>query len=746
MADLPGVQTGMAPRQTGEEAPPEIPDIPKHRSDELLRGLQEYDRDFWNRGTGERRKIIMDYVDAAGLVPGLRDMSEGARWMVSNKVLEAVGADSSYSLGEAAYDFGTGMPGAVYGGKLGHKIAGPIGAAVGGGVGAFITRLPSEALKATFERIQHNIPVGYEEVVKHAFPTAVEEGIMQLIAPGFSKAGQMTTRGALGGKKHILSESGRITQKVLKDVPPNILRKMGLKKGETLSLSAAGLNPEERGFLNFIEGAVSAAFGSSKYMNKFYNNNEKGVQALFWDILDSTSKNIPADEWTKKLDDISAGIVSPTKALRTHYYRGEGGLVPMLLNFDDQVGTKVDVSDFYTWMIESYGKGHRKDAKRIVSAVGEHLGINPKSVNAAAQSMEDLSAAEVKTLLQSVPTEISSTEAGSLVWLLNDLYDVKALRNTAQHAKGLVESPLIRTLKNSGTELGKETADKWTFAKEFFKKSAEAYDDTLVPMMMKQIGENNPNAVVKYVTSKDKALPNLRSFKKAYQWATDHPEISKIPGKAPTKQVTMKDYKTQILEPSRYAFIYKSVDADGRFDGKALLQSMQDRGATFIEGKPPTPGPYFDELFMDDLKLFETFHELAVAEAHTRLRPGGEQVWIKFVQAGILTQLAMGGGLDPVPMGAVVLGPIGVARMLTNKKALRIATDGLKAGGGTMPYSRAIVMAGRLNSEKIEDFTKKLPPALIDYYSGFNNLMQEWTKEYEEWARKLELATGGQPR
>lgn len=225
-----------------------------------------------------------------------------------------------------------------------------------------------------------------------------------------------------------------------------------------------------------------------------------------------------------------------------------------------------------------------------------------------------------------------------------------------------------------------------------------------------KVAQQRPDAVADWFFRRG-GLTRLKEVERTFLESGSELGLSKL---------TPELFEESFLKPLRFRYLQGALDQRGRFVGSALEDMFGPKNAEVT-----------NYLFGEDIRkrLFDLGTTLKWVESGRK----SANVAIKLIQGGYIVRLGLvaaagahsygEGGFDVkrfTKEGAVVfLSPIALSKVILNPKFLRLLTDGIKAGPGTVEFEKAMTkLAATKISERVEyNKMKELGKDVVDFFS-----------------------------
>lgn len=630
----------------------------------LRQAIQTKHKDFGNYGMDQRRGAVIDTL--IDFNPDFAGFSDEIKKTKADKLLKDLGEESTYGVGEAAWDMGVPLAGTTIGGG----IAGPLGAAVGGAGAAGW----GEARKAEWERSERGIePMTHAERREIAKWPAALELLGGFAAPLLSKVGLGLKRRIFGVSPKNLPEDIKLAQEVLgrTDVKRGFFHPF-TPLGRTLSL--AQLNPNEHSIWRQLEGLAGGGFFSAGKIFKHYKGNFTALLSDLKTVMSRVKQNTDPVTFGQQVDKMLNGEINLTKILRNRYWGKSNALL-------DGTEGLVDVGPLMDYFAKEWGKKGKLKVGQLLTSVNDFLG-GKRLMKGPISEVEEMAYLIPPSEVEGLPRQLTATQAAGLLERLNLLWGSPKIRAQAAHASGIVKEQLLKNLKKTNIE----AHDAFLRASDFHRLSAQRISDGLITGILKGL-KDTPEALTATLRGQNR-YSNIMAIKKAMR------------GDLPAKRAL---YEQKILKPVRFDIFKDAYNAQQNvLSGEGIIKALKDRGAIFTE-EGVKPGPFLKEVFGED--LFGEVHDLARTMQSSATTATGESILIKFAQAAPAIQVISG---QPVPglgtrVAGVFLAPVVLAGFLTSRSRMRTLTNGIQGGTGSTAFSRMSMTAARLFTQAQTD-------------------------------------------
>lgn len=235
-------------------------------------------------------------------------------------------------------------------------------------------------------------------------------------------------------------------------------------------------------------------------------------------------------------------------------------------------------------------------------------------------------------------------------------------------AKGFAKalgSGMDRAMTQGAKDLSPEALQAWRAANKFWKKGKGYFNSQVLKSIVRKDPEMAYRAAVQ--GGRPSTIRNLRSA---------------VMSTPKTGRDDWRQIQGQWLQDN----IARATNEQGELNGVSFLKRLKSMG-----------DDAFRELFpagVDRATLRELGHSLRVAQSGTDT--GGLRLVVQFAQAGALAGIFLTAGEGSAISGAAAtfLTPYALARIITNKKAARWLTTGLRAPRGSQVAIRAMSHLG----------------------------------------------------
>lgn len=512
--------------------------------------------------------------------------------------------------------------GAIIGGTAGGILGtagGPAGSVAGGTLGAAGGEAVEQHVRRTFGL--GGVPETSAEAAKEI-----------LLQGGLGALGEVGGQALIRGGAFVGSKLAPVLRPGVKEAVEAVQPAFG----EAPTLRRSKWNP----FRSLFKGEKQQVLTPASATESITLDNLEAIaeQSFFGGGRIIRAKELTDDVITKLVDDFAEGLRGPAAAgLKTEVgdlifdaVRGGSDAFSaagrgMYAQVDNLIGTaKVNIRPM------------KRTAERLLSEAEEGL-LGTERVTLLTEFLkkaDDIPFAQAQTIRSDL---LASARPGG-----------ELTGTQAQGVAKLLAKQTDNAMENSISGISPAAVQAYRNANKFWKEGKAVFNSGFIKGLIK----SDPSVAVNKILQADRP-GQIHLLRKA----VDDPEVwKKIQGTFVDKMIKagVSDEVTQHLSGSK---LLRAI----RTHGPEMLQALAPKG---------------------ELKPLQQFAKaLALSQAR---QPGGKgaRVIIALGQAGALGKVAWTGDPDAASV-AILVGPFGIARMLTNPAVNRVIMDGFKIGGGT---------------------------------------------------------------
>lgn len=451
-----------------------------------------------------------------------------------------------------------------------------------------------------------------------------------------------------------------------------------LSAGAGAAVSGGGIEDSQAAVLAGAAGAgagAAVAKGAEKVLAPFASTVEKGVGKA-QELLDKAGAVLTpgkaTDSTTLQLLENAADVsIFGIGRLRGVQQKAEDTAAMFVKDFATAFQSRASKEEVGAFMQEALESGAdafraagRAQYKAIDQAFGNTLvdisGVQKAAVEIAAKAEKGLGSPEIKRITDSILSKEPSVDWETAQILRSDLLGIgrNASELVAGKSKGAAKElagSMDAAMETAAKGLSADAASAWRGANDFWKSGAETFNSQVI----KSLARRDPEAVF------DAAIRNGRPG-----------TIRKV------REIVEPEDWTAVQGQYLDDLIRRSSDATGeRIDGSKLLANMKSMGDGMKELFP-------------DAAARESLNELAntLRLSQKRLDNGQMRMTLTLGQGAAIIGL-LSGNLEEAS-AATLIAPAALARVLTNRMAVKWLTTGISVPAGSKAGIEAATKLG----------------------------------------------------